>query len=478
MAIGVFDSGGCGTFANRAFLDTLGLSDLADMVGRPAFEYFAPQFQEESRERVRRRSQGLPIPAEYESVAIRPDGTEFPVRLDIAPIQLSDQTVSIAFLTDVSDRKQAEDLLKRSEQNALRTAAQLRRVMDLNAQISEGLGLERVMQAVYEQCAALMPVDTFYIALYDAHAGVATFPFYYKDGARREIPPRDVRTAPGLVSHVIAGRETVYLPDSTASPLRLVHQPGSLTRSIVAVPLSLHGQILGVFSAQSVEPDVYTQDQITILEQLATGIAVAIENSRLYESVSRGLDATLVALSRTAEKRDPYTSGHQRRVTELALAIARKLEYGADACATLRTAGMLHDIGKLGVPAEILSKPTTLSRIEMELIRTHPQAAYEILADIAFAGPVAQVVLQHHERQDGSGYPKGICGDSILPEARILAVADVVEAMASHRPYRPALGITAALGEIRAGRGARYDSQVADACVVLFESGEFAFDTA
>jgi putative nucleotidyltransferase with HDIG domain len=215
-----------------------------------------------------------------------------------------------------------------------------------------------------------------------------------------------------------------------------------------------------------------------VLERLATQIAIAISNSRLYESVSHGLEATLTALGRTAERRDPYTAGHQRRVTGLALAIARKLEYGEDACSMLRTAGMLHDIGKLGVPAEILSKPTALSKIELALIRTHPQAAYEILADIAFPGPVAQVVLQHHERQDGSGYPKGICGDDILPEARILAVADVVEAMASHRPYRPALGIDAALKEIRAGRETRYDQQVVDACVALFESGEFSFQPA
>jgi putative nucleotidyltransferase with HDIG domain len=215
-----------------------------------------------------------------------------------------------------------------------------------------------------------------------------------------------------------------------------------------------------------------------MLERLANQITVAIHNSRLYDTVSHGLEATLTALGRTAERRDPYTAGHQRRVTDLSLAIARKLEYGEDACSTLRTAGMLHDIGKLGVPAEILSKPTALGKIEFELIRTHPQAAYEILADIAFPGPVAEIVLQHHERQDGSGYPKGILGEAILPEARILAVADVVEAMASHRPYRPALGMDAALNEIRAGRGTRYDQQVVDVCVALFESGEFSFQLA
>jgi putative nucleotidyltransferase with HDIG domain len=251
-----------------------------------------------------------------------------------------------------------------------------------------------------------------------------------------------------------------------------------LNRSIIVVPLILGDRIVGVLSVQSHAPNAYSQELVQMLERLATQIAIAISNSRLYESVSHGLEATLTALGRTAERRDPYTAGHQRRVTDLALAIARKLEYGEDACSALRTAGMLHDIGKLGVPAEILSKPTALSKIELELIRTHPQAAYEILADVAFPGPVAEIVLQHHERQDGSGYPKKISGDDILPEARILAVADVVEAIASHRPYRPARGIAAALDEIRAGRGTRYNQQVVDACVALFESGQFSFQPA
>jgi putative nucleotidyltransferase with HDIG domain len=242
--------------------------------------------------------------------------------------------------------------------------------------------------------------------------------------------------------------------------------------------MTVGDRVIGVLSMQSQLPDVYSQEQIEMFERLAAQVAIALQNSHLYETVSRGLEATLTALGRTVEKRDPYTAGHQSRVTDLVLAIARKLEYGEDACNTLRTAGMLHDIGKLGVPAEILSKPSALSKIEFELIRSHPQAAYEILADIAFPGPVAEIVLQHHERHDGSGYPRNMSGDDILPEARILAVADVVEAMASHRPYRPALGMAAALAEIRAGRGTRYDPQIADACVALIESGEFSFQPA
>jgi PAS domain S-box-containing protein len=450
----------------------------AELIGSSALKVIHPDDHALVAENMRRRVEGDVKSLQYEVRGLCKNGEERTIEVLGTAVTLNGRPAIVGNILDITDRERAKDLLRRSEQDAVRTAAQLRRVMDLNAHISEGLGLDRVMQTVHDQCAALMLVDTFYIALYDASAGVATFPFYCKDGARREIPPRDVRGSPGLVAHVIAGRKTVYLPDAPASSLQLVHQPGSLTRSIVAIPLNLHGKVIGVFSTQSTKPNAYTEEQITTLEQLAAGIAVAIENSRLYDAVSQGLEATLAALGRATESRDPYTAGHQLRVTDLALAIASKLGFTMDACHALRISGMLHDIGKLGVPAEILSKPTALSRIEFSLVQTHPRNAHEILAGIAFPGPVAEIVLQHHERLDGSGYPNGIPGDNILPGAKVLAVADVVEAIASHRPYRPALGITAALDEIRSGRGTRYDEQVVDACVALFESGAFAFDAA
>jgi len=193
--------------------------------------------------------------------------------------------------------------------------------------------------------------------------------------------------------------------------------------------------------------------------------------------LSHSFEATLNALSRAAERRDPYTTGHQRRVTQLAVAIARELGCSDTECGTLRIAGMLHDIGKLAIPAEILSKPSTLSQVEFELICTHPQAGYEIIGDVSFPGPVAKIVLQHHERMDGSGYPQGLKGDEMLVEARILAVADVVEAMVSHRPYRPALGIDKALEEIVQKKGKLYDPEVVDACVCLFDEKGFEFET-
>jgi HD-GYP domain-containing protein (c-di-GMP phosphodiesterase class II) len=168
------------------------------------------------------------------------------------------------------------------------------------------------------------------------------------------------------------------------------------------------------------------------------------------------------------EMRDPYTAGHQLRAANLACAIATKMELPQNKIDGLRMAGSIHDIGKLSIPAEILSKPTKLTNIEFSLIKEHAQSGYDMLKNVESPWPLAQIVYQHHERMDGSGYPRNLKGDEIIIEARIMAVADVVEAMASHRPYRHGLGIEAALAEIEKNKGTHYDNTVVDACLRLF----------
>ncbi|NTV58502.1 MAG: PAS domain S-box protein, partial [Deltaproteobacteria bacterium] len=185
--------------------------------------------------------------------------------------------------------------------------------------------------------------------------------------------------------------------------------------------------------------------------------------------------ATIQAMAQTVEVRDPYTAGHQKRVADLARAIATRMGLSSDRVDGIRMAGAIHDIGKISVPAEILSKPGLLTPLEFSLIKTHAQIGYDILKDIEFPWDIATMVLQHHERLDGSGYPQGVTGERILLEARILTVADVVEAMASHRPYRPSLGMDKALEEIKDKRGRFYDPDVVDACLRLFSENKFTF---
>lgn len=188
------------------------------------------------------------------------------------------------------------------------------------------------------------------------------------------------------------------------------------------------------------------------------------------------MDGITRALCTAIEVRDPYTAGHQDRVTELAIAIAKEMHFTDDHLQAVRIAAMLHDIGKIYVPAEFLSRPGMISENELNILRDHTEAGYEILKGIAFDYPVADIIVQHHERMNGSGYPRGLSGDQILLEARIIGVADVVESMGSHRPYRPSLGIEKALDEIRENRGILYDATVVDVCLKLFTQQGYRLD--
>lgn len=199
------------------------------------------------------------------------------------------------------------------------------------------------------------------------------------------------------------------------------------------------------------------------------------ERKYMEEKLQQGVDrlrkalgATVQSMASVVETRDPYTAGHQRRVANLARALAMEMGLSVDQIEGIHTASTIHDIGKISVPAEILSRPTKLSGIEFSLIKAHCQSGYDILKDIDFPWQVARIVLEHHEKMDGSGYPHGLSGDKLLIESRIIAVADVVEAMASHRPYRPGLGIDKALDEISKNKGILYDQEVVDACLRLF----------
>ena len=196
-----------------------------------------------------------------------------------------------------------------------------------------------------------------------------------------------------------------------------------------------------------------------------------------YLQLQQSLDKIVNAMSLTLEERDPYTAGHQKRTTDLSLAIAREMGLSKHEIKGLQLAGLIHDMGKISVPGEILSKPGCLNDAELQLIKRHPQVAYDILNKIDFPWSVDQIVLQHHEKLDGSGYPQGLSGEEILLESRILCVADVVETMETHRPYRPSLGRDAALGEISKNRGILYDPEVVDACLKLFQEKGFQYST-
>jgi PAS domain S-box-containing protein len=249
---------------------------------------------------------------------------------------------------------------------------------------------------------------------------------------------------------VLRGKELMDLPEE---PIQTGNR-GERTLHTKKVPiLDANGEpeyLLGI------------SEDITERKQMET------ERQQNYERLRKTLEATVHAIAVTVETRDPYTAGHQRRVADLSKTIASEMGFSTDQINGLYMASKVHDLGKISVPAELLSKPTKLTHTEFSLIKIHSQSGHDILKDIEFPWPIARIVLEHHERMDGSGYPNGLTGDSLLVESRIISVADVVESMANHRPYRPSLGIRAALDEIAKNRCVLYDPEVVDVCLKIF----------
>ena len=295
----------------------------------------------------------------------------------------------------------------------------------------------------------------------------------------------------GVMGQVLRERRRIVVDDYRSCPDRMDMEEFRDITTVIGIPLHRGNRLLGAITV-IFKDEVRMLDESTLelIDQFAAAASIALDNARLYEEarseaeerqsaereLAKGynkLNNTFIDVIRTmgqiVGKKDPYTIEHQERVAGLAAELCARTGLGSGRCEGLRIAGLVHDIGKIEIPGEILSKPGKLSEIEFELIKGHAQSGYDILKEVDFPWPVAEIARQHHERLDGSGYPRGLEGEGILPEARVLAVADVVEAMTSHRPYRPSLGLRAALDEIESKRGVLYDSEVVDACMSLFE---------
>jgi putative nucleotidyltransferase with HDIG domain len=236
--------------------------------------------------------------------------------------------------------------------------------------------------------------------------------------------------------------------------------------------LNLHSELETLVEKRTTE---LVESNKLLKKEIENREQVQLELEDSLGHLKKAMDATIQAIAMTVEKRDPYTSGHQMRVAKLTRAIAETIGLSQNQIEGTFMAASIHDIGKISLPAEILSKPIQLSEIEVSLIQAHAQAGYDILKGIEFPWPIADIIIQHHERIDGSGYPHGLAGESISIEARVIGVADVVETMSSHRPYRPSMGIDKALEEITRNSGTLYDSQIVDACLKLFNEKGFGF---
>lgn len=253
--------------------------------------------------------------------------------------------------------------------------------------------------------------------------------------------------------------------------------------SSILIPLRHNDCIIGLINIFSDQEDSFSEHEKNILLKVASnlstdtqGLKLEIQLEDTMKQLQRALYETIDAITLMSEIKDPYTSGHQKKVALIASAVATELGLSKDEIDGIYVAGLLHDVGKISVPNDILSKPGKLNEGEFIIIKNHPVISYNILEHIEFPWPVADIVNQHHERIDGSGYPDGIRGEEMSVGARILSVADVVEAMTAHRPYRPALGLKKALSEIKRNRGILYDQEIVEACIKLFREKKIKFE--
>ena len=425
-------------------------------------------------EEMRRRFDGEPR-ASYSFLAIRRDGSPFTFGISAQLASYNGRPAIIAIGQDITEKEHAEaernDRLHRIEAHlaALTTLTGSASLVagdaeefarELTAAAASATGVERANVWLFNEEESELDCVDLYEATPGRHSAGAIL-------MQAQFAPEFAAlksTAYIDASEPLTDPRTAGYADAYLKPLRITSMLDAVVRYA--------GKNLGVLCLEHVDrPHRWHHDEITFACQLADKFALAIINRgrrRAKKKLRRSLEASIEAIAATVEMRDPYTAGHERRVALLAAAIATEMALPPFMVEGIRFGGMIHDLGKIQVPAEILSKPTRISPLEFELIKGHAQAGYEILKGIDFPWPVAEMARQHHERLDGSGYPQGLKGEEILLEARVLAVADTVEAMASHRPYRAGLGIDKALAEIERGRGSGYDPLVADACLRLF----------
>lgn len=382
---------------------------------------------------------------------------------------------------DVTERKRAEEALRRAN----------RALLTLSVGSESLVRAQREADFLDAMCRALVDVGGYaaaWIGFPEPDKAREMRPAAIH-GAQREVFEQegmtweDIEEAQGPVGVVIrTGRAEIN--SNFASNPKVSRWREAARRqgwgSHMALPLSDRSDVFGVLAIYSRETDAFSDEEVRLLTQFSNDLSFGIVSLRTRgareEAVARlrkAMTSTVQALASTLERRDPYTAGHQRAVARLAVAIGRKLGLTEEELDGIHLAATIHDIGKIEVPSEILSKPGKLTSLEYQIVQGHAQAGYEIVKGVDFPWPIAEMILQHHERLDGSGYPRGLIGSEILPGAKILAVADVVESMMAHRPYRAALGLQQALNEIEIGRDLRYDAAAVDACTALLRNEGF-----
>lgn len=463
--------------ANLGACASLGYSK-SELVGKSVFE-FDPSLTPERLQHLMATTsdKGRIV---LESVHRARDGRQFPVEVEISPFTYESRHLAMVLSRDITERKRNDEALRRLNRTLITLSSGNEALVRA---ASESELLERM-------CGILVTVGGHRVAWIDLidpqpQGGELRPAAWAVADPSVGLDPDRIPCGNSL-SGAMASREPTLIPSIESDALRQECRDDLIKagcRSGVVLPLIANRGLIGALSIFAENADAFDKAELELLRELADDLAFGIQAQRTHTEqkhavarLQQTMESTILALANTLELRDPYTAGHQRRVAALARAIARRIGIDTERAEAIYLAGMIHDIGKIYVPSEVLTRPGKLTPLEYSLVQTHVEAAYGILHPIEFPWPLAEIIHQHHERLDGSGYPRGIRGDDILLDARILAVADVVEAMSAHRPYRAGLGIDAALAEIVSGKERLFDPAVVDGCVALFREDGFTFE--
>ncbi|MEJ2059473.1 MAG: PAS domain S-box protein [Gammaproteobacteria bacterium] len=475
---------------NKKFAQQMGLEASQDIVGKTDFDLeLDPAVNERHRlEDMEIMESGEPR-LDMEEVLTDSDGGQHVALISKVPLR-DDYGIVIGLLVifaDITERKKVEESVRRMNRSLL-AISRCNQTL-IHAADEQGL-LDEICRLIVDEASYKMawvgyaeedPKKPIRIVSY-AGAG---------SGYIDNITVSWDAASPygnGPAGKVVRDGELIALSNIAIEPTFQPWRDMALANgfnSLLVLPLKRDEKTFGVLAIYSAQTDAFDAEEITLLQELADDLAYGIRslrtraereiaNARRHESeraLQDSLVQTIQAIAMTVEKRDPYTAGHQQRVSELVARIGADMGLDQSKIDGLRLGAMIHDIGKIYIPSEILNRPGRLTQAEFDLIKSHPDVGYDIIKDVKFPWPVAAMIREHHERLDGSGYPDGLTGDQITLEARILAVADVIEAITSHRPYRPGLGLAMARDEITKNRGTKYDARVVDSALKVLDEG-------
>lgn len=483
------------TGANQATLQLFGASSVAEFTALGPWDV-SPERQPDGRPSSEKTQEMIATAMRegshmFEWEHQRLDGQPFAADVLMTRMKVGEDVFLQSTVRNITERKQAEDEIQHANR-ALATLSAVNR--NLVHATDENELLQAICEAIVEQKGYRMAWVGY--KQHDENKSIrimarAGHDEGYLDAAQISWAERERGMGPS--GRCIRSGATQLCQDIANdlhySPWRDTALKRGYAASIALPLIDGNGEVFGILNVYAAETNALTPNEIDLLGEMAGDMAFGVhtlhtrherdlalvKNQEQLVQLQDSLEDTVRAIATIVEMRDPYTAGHQIRVADLAMTIARQMGLPDEQIHAIHLAGIVHDLGKIQIPAEILSKPGKITDIEYSLIKIHPQAGYDILKGIDFPWPIAQMVLQHHERIDGSGYPQGLKGDAILLEARILSVADVVEAISAYRPYRPGLGIDIALEEITKNRGVYYDSHVVDACLAVFREQHYSF---